>query len=121
MELATEAELGGVFENFQKATSISTSISEMGNPQMPTLLETDNTAGNSIVNVTYKQKISILIYMRFYLLRGKIRENYFHIFWEEGKKNLENYFTKHHPIWYHRTMQPRYLKPKKDIENLKYR
>ena len=43
-----------------------------------------------------------------------------HIFWEEGNKNLTDCVTKHHPIWHHRTMRPRYLKPtKKDIENSK--
>ena len=47
--------------------------------------------------------------------------NHFHILWEEVKKNLEDYVTKHEPVWYHRAMQPRYLKPtEKDIENKKH-
>ena len=60
--------------------------------------------------------------MRFYWVRDIIRERHFHIFWEEGKKNLADYVTKHHPIWNHRTMRPRYVKPtQKDLENSKYR
>ena len=43
------------------------------------------------------------------------------IIWEEGNKNLADYVTKYDPIWYHRIMTPRYLKPTtKDIETSKY-
>ena len=57
--------------------------------------------------------------MSFYFFRDIIRQNHFHILWEEEKKNLAGYVTKHHPIWNHRKMRPRYVKAmKKDIENL---
>ena len=58
--------------------------------------------------------------MMLYSVRDRITQNDFRIFWEEGKKNLADYVTKHHSIWYHRTMRPRYFKPtKKDIINSK--
>ena len=76
-----------------------------------------NTATNSIINGTAKQKISRAIEMKFYWFRDIIQQNHFHILWEEGKKNIAGYVTKHHPIWYHRTIIPMYLKAtKKDIE-----
>ena len=99
-----------------------TSLAEMGHPQLPTSMATDNTAANNIVNGMAKQKIFKAIDMRFYWVRDRIQQNLFHIFWEEGKENLAYYVTKHHCIWHHRTMRPRYLKPKKkDIEKSKYR
>ena len=58
MASATEAELGGLFENFQKATSMGTALADMGQLQPPTTVATYNTAANSIVNGTSKQKIS---------------------------------------------------------------
>ena len=59
--------------------------------------------------------------MRFYWVRDRIRQNHFHIFYEEGRKKLADYVTKHHPIWQHITMRPRYLKEtKKYTEDLKY-
>ena len=82
MASATEAELGGLFENFQKATYTRTALAEMGHLQPPTPMATDNTSANSIVNGTEKQKISRAIDMRFYWVRDRIRQNYFHIFWE---------------------------------------
>ena len=92
-----------------------TALAEMGHLQPPTPMATDNTAANSIVNGTEKHKIYREIDMRFYWVRDRIRKNYFHIFWEEGKKNLTDYVTKHHPIWQHRSTRPRYVKAKKKI------
>ena len=56
MALAAESELGGLFENFQKATSMKTSLEDMGHQQPTTPVATDNTEANSIVNGTKKKK-----------------------------------------------------------------
>ena len=55
--------------------------------------------------------------MIFYWVRDIIQQNHFHIFWEERKKNLVDYVTKHHPIWHHRAMIHIYVKATK----IKYR
>ena len=87
----------------------------MGHPQTPTPVVTDNTA-----NGKSKQKRPRAIDMIFYWVRDIIQQNHFHIFWDERKKNLADYFTKHHPIWHHRTMRTIFLKPtRKYIENSK--
>ena len=117
-----DAELGGLFENCQKSTYIRTALAYMVHQQPTTLVATDNTAANSIVNGTAKQKRYRAIYMRFYWVRDRIQQNHFHIIWEEGKKNLAEYVKKHHLIWNHRAMRPIYVKAtKKDIEKSKYR
>ena len=41
--------------------------------------------------------------MRYYWLRDRFREKDFHIFWDEGNKNLTYYFIKHQTIWNHIT------------------
>ena len=56
MASATEAELGGLFENCQEAASIRTDRTEMYHLQPPKQVATDNTAANSKVNRTEKQK-----------------------------------------------------------------
>ena len=86
----------------------------MGHIQPPTMAATGNTSENRIVNGTEKQSISRAIDMHFYLVRDRIQQNNFHIFWEEGNKNLADYVTKNNPIWNHRTMRPRYLKSTKN-------
>ena len=88
MVSATEAELGGLFENYQKETSTRTALATMGHLQPPTPVATENTAENSTVSGTTKKNISQAIDMRFYWVRDKIQQNHFHILWEEGRKNL---------------------------------
>ena len=53
---ATEAELGGFFENCQKVTSIRTPLADMGHQQPPTPAATQNIAANSNVKGTANQK-----------------------------------------------------------------
>ena len=86
MASAKKAELGGLFENFYKATSMSTALAEMGHIQPPTPVTTNNAATNSIFKRTENQKRSRAIDMRFYWLRYIIRGEYFHLLWEEGMK-----------------------------------
>ena len=68
-----------------------------------------------IVIGTVKQKISRAIDMIFYWVRDRIRKNHFRIFWEEEKKNLADYVTKHHPVWHHRAMRPDISKQQTNI------
>ena len=86
MASATEAELRGLFENCQKATSTRTALADMGHLQPPTPVAMDNTAANSIVNGTEKQKISRAIDMRFYWVRDKTQQMFSHIM-GRGKEN----------------------------------
>ena len=90
MASATEAELGGIFENCQETISIRTDLAEIGHPQQTTPVATDNTVANIIANGTAKQKTSRAIDILFNLFIEIIRQNHFHIFWEEGNKNLAN-------------------------------
>ena len=114
--------MGGLFEIYQKITYIWISRAKMVHPQPTTPVATDNTAANTIVNGTSKQKISSSIDMKFYWVRDRIIQNHFQILCEEVKKILMDYFTKHHPIWHHRNMRPIFLKPtKKDIKKSKDR
>ena len=92
-----------------------TALADMGHLQPPTPVTMDNTLANSIFKGAEKQKISRAIDMIFYWVRDRIRKKHFHIFLEEGKKNLADYVTKNHPIWHHREMRSRYIKAKKKI------
>jgi hypothetical protein len=47
--------------------------------------------------------------MRFYWVRGRVRQNHFLVYWKPGRENLGDYFTKHHPPAHHQTMRSTYL------------
>ena len=86
--------------------------------------KTNNTGGNEKYSGKQNhqrnvKKISREIYMIFYWVRDRIQQYHFHIFWEEGKKTLADYVTKHHPICHHKKMIPRYLKTTKKYIKLK--
>ena len=101
---------------------MQTALQDMGLPQPRNSVAIDNYLSNSIINEIAKQERSRTINMVFYWVRDWVRQNYCHIFWEEGKINLAKYFTKHHPILLHRKMRPTILKPiQKDISNAKNR
>jgi hypothetical protein len=106
---AAEAELGGVFHNAKEACPIRICLEELGHPQPPTPIKTDNSTANGIANGTVKQKRSKAIDMRFYWVGDRVRQKQFYVYWQPGAGNKADYFTKHHPTAHHRNMRPRYL------------
>ena len=53
---AAEAELGALFYNAKNACPIRVTLEELGHPQPPTPLQTDNNTASGIINDTVKQK-----------------------------------------------------------------
>jgi predicted transposase YdaD len=106
---AVEAEMGSLFFNGQEATTICTILIEMGYPQPPTPLQTDNNTAAGISNSTVKQRRSKAIDMRFYWIRDRVKQGQFLVYWKPGATNRADYFTKHHPPAHHRRMRRTYL------------
>ena len=106
---AAEAEVGGLFTNGQTACPVRTTLIEMGHPQPPTPIVTDNECAQGIANDTVKQRRSKAIDMRFYWIRDRVAQKQFVIHWQRGATNLADYFTKHHPPSHHQRMRPKYL------------
>jgi hypothetical protein len=59
MPSAAEADIGSVFLNAKEATFIPTILEEMGHPQPPTLLHTDNTTSPGYKNDTGSYLITV--------------------------------------------------------------
>jgi hypothetical protein len=108
---ATEAELGALFYNAKDAAWLRTTLIDMGHPQPPTPIQTDNVCAAGIANDTVKQRRSKAIDMRFYWIRDRIQQGQFLVHWRKGADNLADYFTKHHSPSHHRLMRPLYLHP----------
>ena len=98
MASATEEKMGELFEKYQKSASVWTALSEMGHQQLSASVASNNTAGNYNREWNYKRKkIQSNRYENILGMQHNTKNN-LHIFWEEGKKNLADYVTKHHPI-----------------------
>jgi len=106
---AAEAELGGLFLNAKHACPIRVMLEELGHPQPPTPLKTDNSTAAGIANDSVKQRRSKAIDMRFYWVRDRVRQGQFHVYWEAGRHNKADYFTKHHAAAHHRAIRSSYL------------
>jgi len=106
---AAEAELGALYHNGKEACPLRITLEELGHPQPPTPIQTDNSTAAGIANDTVKQKRSKAIDMRFYWIRDRVRQGQFQIFWKKGILNKADYFTKHHPPSHHQKIRPAYL------------
>ena len=111
MSSAAEAEIGALFFNAKEATSLRTTLAELGHPQLATPIQTDNQCAAGIANNTVKQRRSKAIDMRFYWIQDRAANGEFLIHWRPGIENLADYFTKHHATTHHQAMRPQYLRP----------
>jgi hypothetical protein len=92
---AMETEYASMFMNdAQKATSMRTTLSELGYPQLKTPIYTDNTAAAGIVTRRTKQRKSKAIAMRFHWLRDRVDQGEFDIIWAPGLTNLADFYSK---------------------------
>ena len=85
---------------------------QMGHPQPPTPIQTDNSTANSIANKQCKQQRSKAMDMRFYWLQDRVAQKQFKVFWKPGIQNLADYYSKHHAPIHHQRMRPVYLQTK---------
>ena len=74
---AAEAEIAAVFMNAKEAVPIKQTLEEMGHPQPPTEITTNNQTAHGILNKTCKQTRSKAINMNYYWVRDWIQDNQF--------------------------------------------
>jgi hypothetical protein len=108
MSSTAEAELVALFYIAQDACSIRVTLEQLGHPQPPSAIQTDNECAKGIANDTVKQRRSRAMDMRFYWIRDWIEQGQFIVHWKPGKNNHTGYFTKHHRP-HHQALRYTYL------------
>jgi hypothetical protein len=109
MSSAAEAEIGAVFINAKEGTVRRKTLQELGHPQPPTPLETDNTTATCYSNGTIKQKRTKAMDMRFYWIKDRVKQGKFNVYWGPGYQHLADYFTKHHSPAHYKRMREIYI------------
>jgi hypothetical protein len=117
MSSAAEAEFGTLFHNGKAACPHQSCLKELGHPQPPTPIVTDNLTAAGIANDTVKQKRSKAIEMWFYWIQDWVHQGQFIVYWKKGALNKADYFTKHHYTKDHRNMRYQYLKKQEPTTN----
>eukprot|EP00957_Ditylum_brightwellii_P072206 5489128-Ditylum_brightwellii.AAC.1 len=84
MSSAAEAEVGALFINSKAVVGLRIALQEMGHPQPPTPIMTDNSTASGIANSSIKQRRSRAIDMRFYWVKDRVQQGQFFIFWKPG-------------------------------------
>jgi hypothetical protein len=106
---AAEAEYGGIFHNAKEGVALRNTLADLGHPQPPTVITTDNQVAQNLANDTVKQRRSKAVDMRYHWIRDRIRQGQFNVNWQPGTANLADFFTKLHPPKYHREIRKLYV------------
>ena len=99
---AAEAEYVSLYINAKTGIPMRNTLIEMGHPQPPTPIQTDNTTAVGIANDSIKQKYSKALDMRWYWLKDQIKLKRYDVYFKPGSQNKADYFTKNHSPSHHR-------------------
>jgi len=91
---AAEAEYGALFQLGQIGEGIRATLEDMGHPQPPTRVYSDNKCAVGIANGEAKQKLSKAFDMKFHWIKSRVNQRHFQIVWARGSENLADIFTK---------------------------
>jgi hypothetical protein len=119
MSSVVEAELGALFINAKIAVSMHQMLTELGQPQPPTPIQTDSATAHTLLTNKILPKAPKAIDMRFHWLRCCNAQGQFCYYWGPGTQNLGDYFTKHHPTSHHKSVHPAIITPTNDPEYTK--
>jgi hypothetical protein len=119
MSSATEAELAGLYIMAREAVYIRIILEEMGHKQLPTPLQTDNSMAEAVINGKVQSKRTKAMDMQFHWLQDQECQQQFSIYWQPGKVNYADYWTKHHPATHHQNMRTEFLTPHIILEMLR--
>ena len=119
MSSAAEAELGAMFLNAKTAVHLRQTLEELGHPQPPTPIQTDNTTAQGVATNKILPKATKSMDMKFHWLRDREFREQFRSYWRSGTKNLGDYWTKHHPGSHHESMRPEILTAQRVVDALR--
>ena len=103
---ASEAESGGVHLGARHGYPLRIACIELRHtqPEKYTPFETENRTTHGILTSSMRTKLLKSFDMRYWWIKDRIQQNMFDLILASGKKNVADYFTKHHPPWYHKRM-----------------
>ena len=120
MPSAAAAEIGALFINTRLAIPIRALLEQMGHPQPPTPVQTDNTTALGFVTKNLNPKATKSTDMNYWYMRDKMDQKQFKYYWKKGQANNDaDYYTKHHCPAHHKQVRPRFLTPRDVFDALR--
>jgi len=121
MSSAAEAELGALYINAREAVPMRVTLWEMGHPQPPTPIQTDNTTALGVIMNNIQPRRTKAMDMRFHWLRCREAQQQFRWYWRAGPTNEGDYYTKHFCAAHHVHKRPEILTPVRILRALRAR
>ena len=113
-----KAKLSALYIMAREAVYICIILEEMGHTQPTTTLQTDSATAKAVTNGKVQPKRKKAMDMRLHwLLDGEFQKQ-FRIYWQPGKLNYADYWTKHHSGTHHQNMRKDFLTPNTVVEML---
>jgi hypothetical protein len=106
---ACEAEWASIFKACREAIETRQIAEDLGHPQGPTLVTSDNKCAVGLSNDTVKPKRSKAMDMRFHWVKDRVKQGQFIIRWAPGDVNYADFFTKLHSDKHHQLMRQYYV------------
>ena len=119
MTSAADAEIGALYTNSRQAIPARQLLEEMGHPQPPTPIQTDNTTALGFVTKNLQPKATKSTEMNYWFMRDRQDRKQFKYYWKPGKNNKGDYFTKHFCAATHRERRPTFLTPRSVLDALR--
>ena len=116
MTSAADAKIGALFANTRLAIPIRNLLAEIGHPQPPTPVQTDNTTALGFVTKNLNPKATKSTDMNYWYMRDKQHQKQFRYYWREGPTNDGDYNTKHHCAAHHQEKRPQCLTPREVLD-----
>lgn len=96
-----ETEYAACFLTGQHGAGFRQVLDDLGYPQPPTYILTDNKCAEGIANNTIKPKRTKSLEMQYHWLRDRVARKQFIVEWRPGVHNLADFFTKPLPVHTH--------------------
>ena len=110
MSSAMEAELGALFIKSKLAQLHHTPV-ELGHTQPPTPIQMDNLTAYGVVTNKIIPRPTKAKDIRFHWLWDREQQQHFSFYWQPGKTNYADHWTKHHLAAHHKLMHQVFSTP----------
>ena len=119
MTSAMEAKLAALYIMAREVVYMRIILEEMGHKQLATPIQTDNAMAEAVINTKITPKRLKAMDMRFHWLKDRECQQQFKFYWQPGKLNHADYWTKHHSAAHHVNVRKEFLTPYIVIEMLR--
>ena len=113
MSSVAEAELGALYINAKFVAPVQQMLQEMGHPQPPMSIQTDNSTTYGIIMHKIIPKATKAMDMLNHWLCNYEQQQQFRFYWQPDKTNYADYWTKHYAATHHKATSLQTNQPNK--------